>query len=99
MISVLGDEYIAQHVINTYRKELEEKRYMTYIADALYVISSRDKTVTKRYSEVYADVFIPTNIENEEETAENIKQSMLKKLNEGRKRTDGLNVSSGEIEP
>ena len=96
MLDVLGDDYIVQHIINQNRKEQEERLYRFYIADALFAISSHNQVISKRYNEIYNEVFSEEPEEDPEIKASDIKQSMLKRLNGRRERTDGFDVSGGE---
>lgn len=48
---MLGDEYIAQHILNEIHRENEQRAFQVYITDALYAISHGGK-MKKRYADI-----------------------------------------------
>ena len=48
---MLGDEYIAQHILNEIHKENDIRNFQVYVTDALYAISQGEKK-KKRYADV-----------------------------------------------
>lgn len=48
---MLGDEYIAQHILNEIHKENDIRNFQVYVTDALYAISQGAK-LKKRYADV-----------------------------------------------
>ena len=82
LLEILGDDYIADHCLNEYRRQEEEKVYRLYIADSLYCIMNY-KAFGMRYNEIINGMSVDNNVS--EISATEIKQNMLKKLNEGRK--------------
>lgn len=51
MLAVLGDEYIAQHCLQEFRRKCENEQFRTYIADTLYLIS-HGNSPSERYSDL-----------------------------------------------
>ena len=94
MLDVLGAEYIKEHIRNVYKQEEKERLYREYVTDALYTLSrvSEGMRMTKRYSEIIAEIYAPKiNPVEEEIAAENVKSNIIGKLNSRRKgeRTNG----------
>ena len=77
MLNVLGAEYITQHIIQTLKKEAEQKRVQNYIMDALYAISN-NKRLEKRFVELYPD-FAGRPV-NEKRSADEIVNQIKAKL-------------------
>ena len=84
MLDVLGDEYIAQHVIQSYREYLEEtsyKVYMSSIGKELLSMLSGTQLETS-WSDILHD--LDASVTNEKPQAESeseIKNRILNKLN------------------
>ena len=66
---MLGDEYIAQHIFFTLKKEQEDKVFRMYVTDALFAISQR-KQMTRRYVDILSS--LTTSDEEPKETAQDI---------------------------
>lgn len=47
---MLGDKFIAQHILNELKRENEEKAYRIYVTDALYAMINGGK-MKKRFVE------------------------------------------------
>lgn len=88
MLAVLGDEYIAQHCLNAYKREQEEKLFKVYVADTLYYYT-RGKTIEVKYSDLLNG---NEKAEQSEESGDEIKDRIMSGVNslfrKGGKNTD-----------
>lgn len=73
---MLGDDYVAQHIIREWRRERNEDWYKNYIADALYAVT-HDLQVSRRWMDVVKDIEKPEDTR----TDSDIRVHMLNKLN------------------
>lgn len=83
MLNVLGDDYIAQHVVQCIAQESRERLYRRYITDALYCISRGSEAMTVKWSDLDTGWSKP----EPEETPEEVKARLLAKIN-GEEETD-----------
>lgn len=79
---MFGDTYIAQHIAQQHRKEQEHKAYQVYITDALKIIAENTANFAggKSMSMRYYDLIKKDEPETAE-SAEEIKQRMIEKIN------------------
>ena len=92
MLDVLGDEYISQHVLQSYHAHLERTSYMVYMsgrAKELVSVMSGTQLETS-WSDILSDLeasvsYAKPQTENESE----IKNRILKKLNGKEGEADG----------
>lgn len=74
---MLGDEYISQHILNEVHRENEELAYRAYVTDTLYLLCNG--SMKRRWIDIMEDMKKP----QDNRSAEEIKNGMLKKLNGG----------------
>ena len=48
---MLGDGYIAQHILNEIHRENEQRAFQIYVTDALYAIA-KGGSMKKRYADI-----------------------------------------------
>lgn len=51
MLEVLGDGYIAQHILNELHRENEQRAFQIYVTDVLYAIA-KGGSMKKRYADI-----------------------------------------------
>lgn len=76
MLAVMGDDWIAQHILNTIKQENEQRAFRYYVTDTLYFMA-HNKAPARRFSELMEETRRPP----ETRTAQDIKLTMLEKLN------------------
>ena len=83
LLAVLGDDYIAQHISQAYRAELEQRSYKVYMsnmaANLVSVMSGQEIAV--RWSDILTDLDGAVKPEEQTETEAEIKTRLLAKLN------------------
>lgn len=77
----MGDDFIAQHVMQTYMHEQEQLVYQNYIADAIYALG-HGKALERRFFDVYQEIH-PGTQRKEERSADEIKTDIMTRLNKG----------------
>lgn len=50
-MEVLGDGYIAQHILNEIHRENEQRAFQIYVTDALYAIA-KGGSMKKRFADI-----------------------------------------------
>lgn len=83
MLEVLGDEYITQHVLDTYRREQREEIFRVYVADALMSISTRETKMNRRYVDLVKDFESPVETRSASDIISGIKDKLNKAGKEG----------------
>ena len=81
LLDLFGDEYIAQHVAQTFAHEQEQLVYQNYIADAIYALG-HGKALERRFLDVYQQMH-GADHPVDERSAEEIKTDIMTKLNKG----------------
>jgi hypothetical protein len=85
MLDALGDDYIAQHVMQAYRDYLEQTSYRVYMSNmvnGIAAILSGSEPETK-WSDILNDLDSATapNAKEQQESEAEIKSKILEKLN------------------
>lgn len=80
---MLGDDYISQHVQQSYREYVEQTSYKAYMSDMIKEITSAVTGVTleTRWSEILDELDGNTAPETQTETEQEVKSRLLAKLN------------------
>ena len=80
---MLGDEYISQHINQTYREHLEQTSYKLYMSNMAAEIASMlsGSEVGTRWSDILNDLEESTAPVKQTETEEEVKSRLLAKLN------------------
>lgn len=83
LLQVLGDEYISQHVLQSYRDYLEQTSYKVYMSNMLKGMASAftGHEIETSWSDILHDLDGSVTPEKQTETAEEIKSRLLAKLN------------------
>ena len=79
---MLGDEYISQHIVQSYREYLEQTSYKVYMSNMAKCVASAltGQTIDTNWSDILHNLNEPE--ETKTETEEEVKTRMLAKLNE-----------------
>lgn len=80
---MLGDDYISQHILQSYREYIEQTSYKMYMSDMVKGIASLisgNETETK-WSDILTDLDGTTSPETQTETEQEVKSRLLAKLN------------------
>ena len=80
---MLGDEYISQHIRQSYREYIEQTSYKMYMSDMLRRITTAftGVEIERRWIDILDDLDGSTIPENQTETEEEIKSRLLAELN------------------
>ena len=80
---MLGDDYISQHVLQSYREYLEQTSYKVYMSNITAEIASMlsGSRVERRWSDILNDLDGSTTPEKQMETEQEVKSRLLAKLN------------------
>ena len=80
---MLGDEYISQHILQSYRDYLEQTSYKVYMSNIAKGIASMlsGNEVETSWSDILNDLDGSTTPEKQTETEHEIKSRLLAKLN------------------
>lgn len=80
---MLGDEYISQHILQSYREYLEQTSYKVYMSNITAEIASMlsGSHVERRWSDILNELDGSTTPEKQTESEEEIKTRLLSKLN------------------
>ena len=80
---MLGDDYISQHVLQSYRDYLEQTSYKVYMSNITAEIASIliGSHVERRWSDILNELDGSTTPEKQTETEQEIKARLLAKLN------------------
>lgn len=84
MLEVLGDEYISQHVSQSYRDYIEQTSYKMYMSNmvknVVTLISGQE--IETKWSDILDELNGTVTPEKQTETEQEIKTRLLSKLNE-----------------
>ena len=80
---MLGDEYISQHIRQSYREYIEQTSYKMYMSDMIKRITSAftGVEIERRWIDILDDLDGSTIPENQTETEQEIKSRLLAELN------------------
>ena len=80
---MLGDDYISQHVLQSYRDYLEQTSYKIYMSNIAKGIASAltGAEIETSWKDILDDLDGSVTPENQTETEEEIKSRLLAKLN------------------
>lgn len=80
---MLGDEYIAQHVLQGYRDYLEQTSYKVYMSNLTKGIASAltGAEIATSWSDILNDLDSSVEPDTQTETEEEIKTRIISKLN------------------
>ena len=80
---MLGDDYISQHVLQSYRDYLEQTSYKVYMSNITAEIASMlsGSHVERRWSDILNELDGSTTPETQTETEQEVKSRLLAKLN------------------
>ena len=79
---MLGDDYISQHIQQSYREYVEQTSYKMYMSNMVREIASVLSGVTySKWSDILADLDGSTAPETQTETEQEVKSRLLAKLN------------------
>ena len=80
---MLGDEYISQHILLSYRDYLEQKSYKVYMSNMVQGIASvlTGREITTSWKDILDNLDGSVVPEKQTETEQEIKSRLLSKLN------------------
>ena len=80
---MLGDEYIAQHILQAYRDYLEQTSYKVYMSNISKGIAQMltGAEIETSWSDILSDLDSSVTPEKQTESEEEIKSRLLAKLN------------------
>ena len=79
---MLGDDYISQHVLQSYREYTEQTSYKVYMTNMAKGIASAFGYETEsRWSDILEELDNSTTPEKKTETEQQVKSRLLAKLN------------------
>ena len=80
---MLGDDYISQHVLQSYRDYLEQTSYKAYMSNMAKGIASAltGQEIAFNWSDILEDLDNSTVPEKQTETEQEVKSRLLAKLN------------------
>ena len=80
---MLGDEYISQHILQSYREYLEQTSYKVYMSNMAKGIASMlsGSEIETSWSDILNDLDSSVTPEKQAETEAEIKSRLLAKLN------------------
>ena len=80
---MLGDEYISQHILQSYRDYLEQTSYKVYMSNMAKGIASilSGNEIETSWSDILNDLDGSVTPEKQTETEQEIKSRLLAKLN------------------
>ena len=83
LLGVLGDEYISQHIQQSYREYIEQTSYKMYMSDMLkrMVTAITGEEIERRWIDILDDLDGSTTPEEKTETEQEIKSRLLAELN------------------
>ena len=83
LLEVLGDEYISQHILQSYRDYLEQTSYKVYMSNVLTEAVSKHFGVEfeKRWKDILEELDGYVTPEKQTETEQEVKSRLLAKLN------------------
>ena len=84
MLEVLGDDYISQHVSQSYRDYIEQTSYKMYMSNMVKNVVSlvSGQEIETKWSDILDDLNGTVTPEKQTETEQEIKTRLLSKLNE-----------------
>lgn len=82
MLDVLGDDYISQHVVQSYREYVEKTSYRIYMSSMFGELAGMiaGSPVERKWSDILADLD-DTNDDRDQESEQQIRTRILSKLN------------------
>lgn len=80
---MLGDDYISQHVMQSYRDYLQDTSYKVYMSNMAKGIASAltGSDIETSWSDILRDLDSAVTPKNETETEEEVKSRILARLN------------------
>ena len=80
---MLGDDYIAQHIFQSYRDYIEQISYKAYMSNAVANIVSMisGQEIARKWTDILDELDGNTIPETQTETEQEIKSRLLSKLN------------------